>query len=106
MRSHLAGTSVSSRACWRTDNPARRNRAAGVVSLILTFMAWLVAAEPLLAAPHSVASSGSPLPLVFEENHGQADARVKFLARGAGYVLFITAAEAVLADRRTGQVVR
>jgi hypothetical protein len=50
--------------------------------------------------------SSSPLPLVFEENRGQADPRVKFLARGAGYTLFITAAEAVLADRRTGQAVR
>ena len=57
-------------------------------------LAWLVAAEPLVAAPRSSAASDSPLSLVFEENRGQADPRVKFLARGAGYVLFITAAEA------------
>ncbi len=106
MRSHLASTSVSSPACWRMDNPFRGNLAAGVVSLLLMCLAWLVAAEPLIAAPRSSAASGSPLPLVFEENRGQADPRVKFLARGAGYVLFITAAEAVLADRRTGQAVR
>ena len=36
------------------------------------------------------------LPLVFEPNQGQSDARVKFLARGAGYGLFLTADEAVL----------
>ncbi|MEN3328048.1 MAG: hypothetical protein V7638_2855 [Acidobacteriota bacterium] len=30
------------------------------------------------------------LPLSFEVNHGQADARVKFLARGQGYGIFLT----------------
>src|SRR5262245_6503907 len=78
----------------------------GVVFPLLMFLAWLVAAEPLLAAPPNSAVSSSSLPLVFEENRGQADPRVKFLARGAGHVLFITTAEAVLADRRTGQAVR
>jgi beta-propeller repeat-containing protein len=37
------------------------------------------------------------LPLHFEANHGQTDSRVKFLARGHGYTLFLTASEAVLA---------
>jgi hypothetical protein len=36
------------------------------------------------------------LPLSFEANQGQADPRVKFLARGSGYRLFLTATEAVL----------
>src|SRR5580704_13918948 len=36
------------------------------------------------------------LPLSFEENRGQTDARVKFLARGRGYTLFLTATDAVL----------
>src|SRR5262245_25767508 len=88
------------------DNRVRRNLAAGVVFPVLMLSAWLVAAEPVLAASPNSAVSSSPLPLVFEENRGQADPRVKFLARGAGYVLFITAAEAVLADRRAGQTVR
>ena len=39
----------------------------------------------------------SHLPLVFEPNQGQTDARVKFLARGSGYGLYLTAQEAVLA---------
>jgi hypothetical protein len=30
------------------------------------------------------------LPLSFEANHGQTDARVKFLARGNGYNLFLS----------------
>lgn len=37
------------------------------------------------------------LPLSFELNQGQADGRVKFLARTAGYLLFLTANEAVMA---------
>jgi len=34
------------------------------------------------------------LPLTFEENRGQTDAQVRFLARGAGYSLFLKPAEA------------
>jgi hypothetical protein len=37
------------------------------------------------------------LPLAFEPNVGQADAAVRFLARGSGYSLFLTDSEAVLA---------
>lgn len=37
------------------------------------------------------------LPLAFEENQGQSDSRVKFISRGPGYRLFLTATEAVLA---------
>jgi uncharacterized repeat protein (TIGR01451 family) len=36
------------------------------------------------------------LPLSFEPNQGQADPAVKFMARGSGYGLFLTANEAVL----------
>jgi hypothetical protein len=39
----------------------------------------------------------SHLPLMFEANQGQTDTRVKFLARGSGYGLFLTAQDAVLA---------
>jgi len=37
------------------------------------------------------------LPFIFEPNQGQADAKVKFLARGAGYSLFLDPTGAVLA---------
>ena len=37
------------------------------------------------------------LPLIFEPNQGQADPRVKFLAHGAGYSLFLDTNSAVLA---------
>ena len=41
------------------------------------------------------------LPLSFEANRGQTDPAVKFLARGPGYNLFLTANEAVLKVRAT-----
>jgi hypothetical protein len=56
----------------------------------------------LLASPHSPAIAPAPvshpagLPLTFEANEGQTDARVAFLARGPGYGVFLTATEAVL----------
>lgn len=43
-----------------------------------------------------LSSKSLSLPLFFEPNQGQTDARVKFLARGNGYGLFLTADEAVL----------
>jgi len=53
------------------------------------------------AAGHSAKRTVSPVslsfPLFFEPNVGQTDGRVKFLARGSGYGLFLTADEAVLA---------
>lgn len=39
------------------------------------------------------------LPLAFEKNQGQTDGQVKYLARGAGYALFLTGDEAVLSLR-------
>ena len=45
----------------------------------------------------SLAPSGyGVLPLSFEANQGQTDSRVAFLARGAGFTLFLTPEEAVL----------
>jgi Beta-propeller repeat len=43
-----------------------------------------------------LAKSYGQLPLSFERNRGQTDGRVKFLARGQGYALFLTRNEAVL----------
>ena len=46
-------------------------------------------------------------PLAFEANRGQADEEVKFLARGAGYTVFLTSSDAVLSlrDGRSGRAV-
>jgi hypothetical protein len=46
-------------------------------------------------AKPALATLGTP-PLSFEPNRGQTDRRVKFLSRSVGYVLFLTADEAVL----------
>ncbi len=43
----------------------------------------------------AVDKSYGSLPLSFEENRGQMDASVKYVARGPGYNIFLTAAEAV-----------
>jgi beta-propeller repeat-containing protein len=40
------------------------------------------------------------LPLSFEENRGQTDSQVRFLSRGEGYRLFVTATETVLVLRQ------
>ena len=59
------------------------------------------AQRDLASAPAPRASGAyGELPLSFEENRGQADARVNYLARGKGYTLFLTRNEAVLALRR------
>ena len=43
------------------------------------------------------------LPLSFEPNQGQADPRVKFLSRGKGYQVLLTADEVVLSLERGGR---
>src|ERR1700687_5001621 len=49
-----------------------------------------------------VATKYQQLPLFFEANEGQADARVRFLARSEGYTLYVTATESVLVEGQTG----
>jgi len=55
-------------------------------------------AEP--KAHTQILDSHATLPLSFETNRGQTDARVKFLSRTEGYSLFLTADELVLAFRQ------
>jgi hypothetical protein len=50
----------------------------------------------VLAAPASATEPYGNLPLSFEANQGQVDARVAFLSRGAGSTLFLTRRAAVL----------
>jgi len=44
-----------------------------------------------------IQSAYGKLPLSFEANLGQTDARVKFVSKGSGYSLFLTPTEAVIA---------
>jgi hypothetical protein len=48
------------------------------------------------------AVSFAKLPLSFEANQGQTDARVKFLSRGPGYTLFLTGDEVTLELQKPG----
>lgn len=54
-----------------------------------------ISAVPAEIQPKIHASYGK-LPLSFEANQGQTDPRVRFLARGSGYTIFLTGDEAVL----------
>jgi hypothetical protein len=63
----------------------------------------ILSGGPLPATPTPAAASRpgtsalyGKLPLSFEANEGQVDRAVKFLSRGEGYALFLTATEAVL----------
>jgi hypothetical protein len=85
---------------------------AGTVAGLLppggaTTLAEKSTAEPGVAsaspARQQLLATYANLPLHFEANHGQTDSRVRFLARGSGYTLFLTSTEAVLvaANRAT-----
>src|SRR6266853_5943121 len=52
------------------------------------------------AQTNQILSPFGKLPLHFEQNQGQTDAGVQYLARGRGYTLFLTPTEAVLGVRR------
>jgi hypothetical protein len=77
-------------------------RAAGLA----LYSAACLAAGPVLAAPAekqvATPEQGSygryaQLPMLFERNDGQTNGEVRFLARGIGYSLFLSPAEAVFA---------
>ena len=51
------------------------------------------------AARSRIQASYAALPLAFEQNQGQTDAQVKYVARGNGYTLFLTANDAVFSLR-------
>jgi uncharacterized protein (TIGR03437 family) len=75
------------------------------VLILAISLLWLSAAGSL---PASAAEPGAPsldamygnLPLSFEANMGQADPSVGFVARGRGYGILVTRAQAVLVLRR------
>ena len=72
----------------------------GSVALALVVPGFALLAEPSSSAEDTrLAAAYVKIPLSFEANAGQTDAQVAFLARGAGYTLFLTPAEAVLSLR-------
>ena len=64
---------------------------------------------PAVSAAQTRVSEAARVPLTFEENRGQTDPRVCFLARGKGYTLFLTgdgAAFDLASDDRPGTAFR
>ena len=105
----------------RAHTPARRKLSTALLLLLLPLFAPGVALFPSAtpagaddraeataapntgaASPEAAAKAYGKLPLQFEANRGQTDARVRFLSRGDGYVMFLTPDEAVLALSRGG----
>jgi Beta-propeller repeat len=82
-----------------------------VVTVIIAIASFMVLAGPRrhatappaaasqIAAQSRVRSSYASLPLAFEENKGQTDPQVKYLARGEGYTLFLTDRDVVFSLR-------
>lgn len=54
--------------------------------------------KPAPSAPEAprILAAYRNLPLIFEPNRGQSDPKVRFLARGSGYALYLTSGQAVL----------
>jgi hypothetical protein len=82
---------------------------AGVLTFVPLFLTGIAASaqgpppppSPVRAAPSPrVAASYGKLPLSFEPNQGQTDARVQFVSRGAGYTIFLSPTSATFALRR------
>ncbi len=79
----LVALAVVALLCGSKVYPGKKNRTAGL--------------DPSAATRERFLKSFTHLPLIFERNQGQSDPRVKFLARGTRYALFLTADAAVLA---------
>jgi hypothetical protein len=73
---------------------------ASFVLLASTLVAVTAAGQHSAAISPSMGAAYGTLPLSFEPNQGQTDTWVKFLSRGRGYTLFLTATEAVLELQR------
>lgn len=58
--------------------------------------------EPERAKPHGILANDFQAPISFEPNQGQTDDRVKFMARGSGYNLFLTPSNALFFLRQAG----
>ena len=54
------------------------------------------------AQKQKLQASFAALPLAFEQNQGQSDPQVKYLARGNGYQLFLTSSQAIFSLHKQG----
>src|SRR4051794_17761424 len=81
----------------------RLGLAGGLTALVVAsgLLAGVVRESPGpdSAQTRAVASVGDRLPLAFEPNGGRTDQRARFIAHGAGYTVFVTPHETVMALR-------
>ena len=84
--------------------PTRLRRASVLACTVFLLFLACVGCSVLIAAEalSGVRSASEKIPLNFEANLGQANRSVKFLSRGSGYAVFLTANEAVLALQESG----
>lgn len=83
---------------WTTKAPMGVLIVLGLMGLgILIEAASVAPLRTQSVSPRKWRDSYARLPMSFELNRGQTDPRVKFLARGPGYTLFLTSDAAVLA---------
>jgi len=70
-----------------------------VLLLAMTALNTTAQDEPARPKPHGILANYFQATISFEPNQGQTDGRVKFMARGAGYNLFLTPSNAVFSFR-------
>jgi hypothetical protein len=72
---------------------AAKQLSIGVISLMLLLIGSVLNAkrddDPVRPEPHGVLANYFRAPISFEPNQGQTEERVKFMARGVGYNLFL-----------------
>src|SRR5687768_8566470 len=85
--------SGASQTGGRPEPPAHDPSSRPEASVVRPTLRTLAPADA--AATTRVRDAYGKLPLSFELNRGQTDPQVKFLSRGPGYTLFLTATEAV-----------
>src|SRR5260370_23526616 len=74
-----------------------RTSVIGLVCCLLPQLIAPAAVQPVVSPPFIQTNVVyGKLPLQFEANRGQADPRIKFLARGRGCAFYLGAAEAVI----------
>src|ERR1700688_3397252 len=85
--------------------PRRVQRPPGGIHLVpftlLVPLTLLLAATLTAADTTNAAAQYAQLPLDFEANLGQTDSRVGFVARSAGYTMFLLPSEAVMVLRQS-----
>ena len=73
-----------------------------ILLLAVTALTAAIQEKPIPPQADGIVATNLETPISFEPNWGQTDGRVKFMARGAGYNLFLTPGKAVFFFRHGG----